>query len=132
MSKKTPVFNIVMGWATMLGGATMLIISLLTIACGAGLLAGAGSKEVGIMWGFRGAQLLFSGIFFIVTGLALVDSKIWSRYGMFFVAVILFALFKEVILGSIFYTICFINLILAILYLFKDDLRDQIAGKKSI
>lgn len=132
MSKKTPVFNIIMGWAVMLGGAAMLIISLFMIAAGAGLLAGAGSKEVGVIWGFRGAGFLISGIFFIITGLALVDSKIWSRYGMFFVAVILFALFKEAILGNLFYTICFINLILAILYLFRDDLRDQIAGKKSL
>jgi hypothetical protein len=114
----------IIGWATVLGGLVIFIMALLMVLAGAGLLAGAGSFEVGVVWFLGGLKYLFSGAFLVVTGMGLVTSKFWARYFMFLVAIIIFIIFKAAILSSVLYKICFVNLILAILYLFETELRD--------
>lgn len=132
MEKKDPVSYMIIGWAAILGGLVMLILAFLIILAGVGLLAGAGSRQVGLIWVIGGFKYLFLGVFLAVTGLGLISLKSWARYFMIMAAGMLFMIFKEAILNNIIYAVSFIDLILVILYLFKAELRNQFGNNRRV
>jgi hypothetical protein len=132
MNRKSPISHVVIGWATVLGGLALLVAAFLIIFAGAGLLAGAGSFQIGAVWFIGGFRYLFSGALLVVTGLGLVSLKTWARYSMFLVAVILYMVFREAILNTLLYKICFVNLILVIIYLFRSELQDRLINDRRV